>query len=148
LDSLGQRSGGHHHHGRITGLRETSVKFGYGAFIYSFDANGKWSGTRNATYPAFAVFDPKTKQWDVAGGAEVNIMSQNLFLLPSQPHFGAANCSPATATKSKSTISKPDNGRSGDFGCNNYELFTVTNIFTRRTRVVFLKSSMMERPPA
>ena len=51
----------------------------YGAFIYSFDANGKWSGTRNATYPAFAVFDPKTKQWDVAGGAEVNIMSQNLF---------------------------------------------------------------------
>jgi hypothetical protein len=51
----------------------------YGAFVYLFDAKGNWHETRNVTYPAIAILDPKTEHWDVVGGSQVDIMAENPF---------------------------------------------------------------------
>jgi hypothetical protein len=55
------------------------LDFQYAALVYTYDEQGNWQGTRNATLPAIAILDPETEHWEVIPGPEADITTQNQY---------------------------------------------------------------------
>ena len=55
------------------------LDFKYGAFLYTYDANGNWQSTHNATLPGIAILDPAAATWRVASCPETDITTQNRY---------------------------------------------------------------------
>ena len=55
------------------------LDFEYTTFIYKFDEKGKWNSTRGAGFPAIAIFDLATEQWNVVSCPEVGYEDKNNF---------------------------------------------------------------------
>jgi hypothetical protein len=55
------------------------LNFQYGAFVGVFDEKGNWTSTRSVDFPAIAILDPATEQWQVITCPEADFASRNHF---------------------------------------------------------------------
>jgi TolB-like protein len=109
----------------------------YGAAVYLFDTNGKWRETRDVTYAAIAILDPKTKRWDVVGCSEVDLTVQSRFYHRSTLWRNELFTCDGNEIKKYDFKSRQWKGLEISDG-RNYELFTVNeHLYAANRNTVF-----------
>lgn len=100
------------------------LDFQYGSWVYSSDKKGDWQSSRSASFPAVAILDPATGQWQAIGCPEVDITRRNRF------YHHTTLCRGELFTSNGGQVRKYDSvGKSWQVldisGIDNCELFTV-----------------------